>query len=181
MRVARELQTPLTFRRVSDFDKNGVIYWIGSNARCEVDSKKNCLQAELFLLLLPHPHCHFLTPPPSSPSPSSPPLPFPLPLPLPLLAPTPLPLLLTAPLPLSPSPLHRSADWVNPATKGLVVVSSSEGRILPYGSLDDILSREESPKNCHTKDDRNSWFAIDLGLWVCPTAYTLRHARGYGR
>jgi len=104
--VARELQIPLTFRRVSDFDKNGIIYWIGSNA--------------------------------------------------------------------------RSADWVNPATKGLVVVSSSEGRILPYGSLDDILSREESPKNCHTKDDRNSWFAIDLGLWVCPTAYTLRHARGYG-
>ena len=33
VRVARELQTPLTFRKVSDFDKNGIIYWIGSNAR----------------------------------------------------------------------------------------------------------------------------------------------------
>ena len=62
-----------------------------------------------------------------------------------------------------------------------MVVSSSEGRILPYGSLEDVLSRDESPKNCHTKDDRNSWFAIDLGLWVYPTVYTLRHARGYGR
>ena len=70
---------------------------------------------------------------------------------------------------------------MNPAAKGLVVVSSSEGRILPYGSLEDVLSRDESPKNCHTKDDRNSWFAIDLGLWVYPTVYTLRHARGYGR
>jgi len=77
--------------------------------------------------------------------------------------------------------IPRSADWVNPAAKGLVVVSSSEGRILPYGSLEDVLSRDENPKNCHTKDDRNSWFAIDLGLWVYPTVYTLRHARGYGR
>lgn len=33
VRVAHELQTPLTFRKVSDFDKNGIIYWIGSNAR----------------------------------------------------------------------------------------------------------------------------------------------------
>ena len=77
-------------------------------------------------------------------------------------------------------PSHRSAPWVNPAFKGLVVVSCSEGRILPYGNLDDILSRDESPKNCHTKDDRNSWFVVDMGLWVWPTAYTLRHSRGYG-
>ena len=69
---------------------------------------------------------------------------------------------------------------MNPGAKGLVVISSSEGRILPYGNLDDILSRDESPKNCHTKDDRNSWFAVDLGLYVWPTGYTLRHSRGYG-
>lgn len=74
----------------------------------------------------------------------------------------------------------RSSTWVNPGAKGLVVVSSSEGRILPYGNLEDILSREESPKNCHTKDDHNSWFAVDLGLWVRPSGYTLRHSRGYG-
>ncbi len=70
---------------------------------------------------------------------------------------------------------------MNPATKNLVVVSCSEGRILPYGSLEDILCRDESPKNCHTRDDRNAWFAIDLGLWFFPTTYTLRHSRGYGR
>lgn len=74
-----------------------------------------------------------------------------------------------------------TAEWVNPAARGLVVVSCSEGRVLPYGSLEDILSRDSSPRNCHTKDDRNSWFAVDLGLWITPTAYTLRHSRGYGR
>ena len=85
----------------------------------------------------------------------------------------------------SQTPTHtlthpRTTEWVNVASKGLVVVSSSEGRILPYGNLNDIVEREENPKNCHTKDDRNSWFALDLGLWIYPTAYTLRHARGYG-
>jgi E3 ubiquitin-protein ligase HECTD1 len=33
-------------------------------------------------------------------------------------------------------------DWVNPAQYGLVVVTSSEGRNLPYGRLEDILSRD---------------------------------------
>jgi len=28
---------------------------------------------------------------------------------------------------------------------------------------------------------RKAWFAIDLGVWILPTCYTLRHARGYGR
>lgn len=72
-------------------------------------------------------------------------------------------------------------EWVNPAAYGLVVVTSSEGRNLPYGRLEDILSRDSSALNCHTNDDKNAWFAIDLGLWVIPSAYTLRHARGYGR
>ncbi|XP_064604069.1 LOW QUALITY PROTEIN: E3 ubiquitin-protein ligase HECTD1-like [Liolophura sinensis] len=72
-------------------------------------------------------------------------------------------------------------EWVNPAQYGLVVITSSEGRNLPYGRLEDILSREASALNCHTNDDKNAWFAIDLGLWVIPTCYTLRHARGYGR
>ena len=28
---------------------------------------------------------------------------------------------------------------------------------------------------------RNAWFAVDVGLWIYPTSYTLRHSRGYGR
>ncbi|XP_077117150.1 E3 ubiquitin-protein ligase HECTD1 isoform X4 [Ranitomeya variabilis] len=72
-------------------------------------------------------------------------------------------------------------EWVNPAAYGLVVVTSSEGRNLPYGRLEDILSRDGSALNCHTNDDKSAWFAIDLGLWIVPSAYTLRHARGYGR
>merc|ERR1719410_2340444 len=65
--------------------------------------------------------------------------------------------------------------------KSLEVATSSEGRSLPYGKLEDILSRDANALNCHTNDDRRAWFAIDLGLWLQPTAYTLRHARGYGR
>lgn len=74
-----------------------------------------------------------------------------------------------------------TSDWVNPASAGLVIVTCSEGRNLPYGRLEDILSRDASALNCHTNDDRRSWFAIDLGVWIIPSAYTLRHARGYGR
>ncbi|XP_065451487.1 E3 ubiquitin-protein ligase HECTD1 isoform X15 [Chrysemys picta bellii] len=107
VRKLREGQT-FVFRHQHDFDENGIIYWIGTNAK-------------------------------------------------------------------------TAYEWVNPAAYGLVVVTSSEGRNLPYGRLEDILSRESSALNCHTNDDKNAWFAIDLGLWVIPSAYTLRHARGYGR
>ncbi|XP_058814286.1 E3 ubiquitin-protein ligase Ufd4 isoform X3 [Topomyia yanbarensis] len=75
----------------------------------------------------------------------------------------------------------KSTEWVNPAQYGLVTVTSSEGKQLPYGKLEDILSRDSVSVNCHTKDNKKSWFAIDLGMFVIPTAYTLRHARGYGR
>ncbi|XP_034255114.1 E3 ubiquitin-protein ligase HECTD1 isoform X1 [Thrips palmi] len=73
------------------------------------------------------------------------------------------------------------SEWVNPGQYGLVTVTSSDGRNLPYGRLEDILSREPSALNCHTNDDKRAWFSIDLGLWVLPNCYTLRHARGYGR
>jgi len=72
-------------------------------------------------------------------------------------------------------------EWVNPGQYGLVAVSSSDGRNLPYGRLEDILSRDSSALNCHTNDDKRAWFSVDLGLWLVPTSYTLRHARGYGR
>jgi E3 ubiquitin-protein ligase HECTD1 len=75
----------------------------------------------------------------------------------------------------------KSTDWVNPGQYGLVTITSSEGRQLPYGKLEDILSRDSISVNCHTKDNKKAWFAIDLGMLVFPTAYTLRHARGYGR
>uniref|UniRef100_A0A1A8DKU8 E3 ubiquitin-protein ligase n=1 Tax=Nothobranchius kadleci TaxID=1051664 RepID=A0A1A8DKU8_NOTKA len=107
VRKLREGQS-FTFRHQHDFDENGLIYWVGTNAK-------------------------------------------------------------------------TAYEWVNPAAYGLVVVTSSEGRNLPYGRLEDILSRDSSALNCHTNDDKNAWFAVDLGLWVIPSAYTLRHARGYGR
>ena len=75
----------------------------------------------------------------------------------------------------------KTTDWANPAQFGLVVVTSSEGKHLPYGKLEDILSRDSVSVNCHTKDNKKAWFIIDLGMFIIPTAYTLRHARGYGR
>ncbi|GAB0092249.1 E3 ubiquitin-protein ligase Ufd4 [Sergentomyia squamirostris] len=75
----------------------------------------------------------------------------------------------------------KTTEWVNPAQYGLVTVTSSEGKQLPYGKLEDILSRDSISINCHTKDNKKAWFAIDLGVFLIPTAYTLRHARGYGR
>lgn len=45
-------------------------------------------------------------------------------------------------------------DWVNPAAYGIVHVTCSEGRTLPYGRLEDILSRDSNPLNCHTNDDK---------------------------
>lgn len=111
------------FKQVSDFDQNGIFYWIGSNARyfCY------CLVNNNYYL-----YC-------------------------------------------------RTCDWINPASHDIVVVSSSDGHVLPYGNLEDILSRDENPVNCHTKDDRNSWFAIDTGIWFYPTSYSLKHSRGYGK
>lgn len=75
----------------------------------------------------------------------------------------------------------KTTDWVNPGQYGLVTVTSSEGRQLPYGKLEDILSRESISVNCHTKDNKKAWFSVDLGMNIIPNAYTLRHARGYGR
>ncbi|KAL0267404.1 UNVERIFIED_CONTAM: hypothetical protein PYX00_009683 [Menopon gallinae] len=108
VRKLKEIGQKIHFKHQSDFDDNGVIYWIGTNGK-------------------------------------------------------------------------TSAEWVNPAQYGLVMVTSSDGRNLPYGKLEDILSRETSALNCHTNDDRKAWFAIDLGLWLIPNCYTIRHARGYGR
>lgn len=45
-------------------------------------------------------------------------------------------------------------DWVNPASVAMVVVSSSEGRALPYGKLEDVVSRDAAALNCHTNDDK---------------------------
>ncbi|CAL2040217.1 unnamed protein product [Caenorhabditis brenneri] len=97
----------VVLRYVSDFDENGVIYWIGTNGR-------------------------------------------------------------TAP------------SWSNPSSVKAVKITCSDAR-QPFGKPDDLLSRDQNPINCHTSDDKNAHFTIDLGLFVVPTSYTLRHSRGYGR
>ncbi|RVE51966.1 hypothetical protein evm_003432 [Chilo suppressalis] len=74
-----------------------------------------------------------------------------------------------------------TCEWVNPGAHGLVSVWSSDGKQLPYGRAEDALSRSPEPLNVHTNDDRRAFIALDLGLHIVPSAYTLRHARGYGR
>jgi hypothetical protein len=74
---------------------------------------------------------------------------------------------------------HR--EWVNPSRASLVLASSVDGRQLPFGTLDDIFSRESSALNCHTNDKSDGWVAVDTGLMIIPTAYTLRHSKGYSR
>lgn len=75
----------------------------------------------------------------------------------------------------------ESPEWVNPALYDLVLVTCSDGRTLPYGRIEDILARDLPALNCHTNDDKRAHFSIDLGVYIIPTCYTLRHARGYGR
>ena len=74
----------------------------------------------------------------------------------------------------------HSSEWVNPAEFGIVSISCSDGKKIPYGKMYQILSRDQT-LNVHSSDDRHAWFAIDFGLEFLPSAYTLRHARGYGK
>ncbi|PIO35906.1 hypothetical protein AB205_0131630, partial [Aquarana catesbeiana] len=137
VRKLREGQS-CVFRHQHDFDDNGIMYWIGTNAKGpqSLTVFSNGAHRERRRLGLYNKPCGWI---------------------------------------------RTAYEWVNPAAYGLVVVTSSEGRNLPYGRLEDILSRDSSALNCHTNDDKSAWFAIDLGLWIVPSAYTLRHARGYGR
>ncbi|KAI5744743.1 hypothetical protein M8J76_004851 [Diaphorina citri] len=75
----------------------------------------------------------------------------------------------------------ESTEWVNPGLYDLVLITCSDGRTLPYGRIEDILARDLPALNCHTNDDKRAFFSIDLGVYILPTCYTLRHARGYGR
>lgn len=88
---------------------------------------------------------------------------------------------------------RAAKEWTNPASVGVAVVTSSDGARQPFGKPEDILSRDVNAINCHTSDDklvfiierkilcRNANFTIDLGLLIYPSAYTIRHSRGYGR
>ncbi len=74
----------------------------------------------------------------------------------------------------------RGDEWVNPSRVHIVTVSSSDGLRLPYGTVDDVLSRDSVPRNCHTEDKPFSWVAVDSGVMFRPSAYCIRHATGYG-
>ncbi|GMR47420.1 hypothetical protein PMAYCL1PPCAC_17615 [Pristionchus mayeri] len=108
IKESNEKGEPLTFTYTSDFDENGIIYWLGTNGRSE-------------------------------------------------------------------------QEWTNPASVGVVVASSSDSPRQPFGRPEDILSRDPNALNCHTGDDKNSHFTIDMGASIKPSNYTLRHSRGYSR
>eukprot|EP00036_Acanthoecidae_sp_10tr_P012628 CAMPEP_0206295484 /NCGR_PEP_ID=MMETSP0106_2-20121207/5189_1 /ASSEMBLY_ACC=CAM_ASM_000206 /TAXON_ID=81532 /ORGANISM="Acanthoeca-like sp., Strain 10tr" /LENGTH=2416 /DNA_ID=CAMNT_0053726137 /DNA_START=1 /DNA_END=7251 /DNA_ORIENTATION=- len=70
-------------------------------------------------------------------------------------------------------------EWVNPSRFNLIHITTSDGRKLPYGTVDDMVSRDVTPCNCHTTDKVGNWVVFDLGVHFVPNAYTLRHAKGY--
>ncbi|XP_076816720.1 E3 ubiquitin-protein ligase HECTD1-like isoform X3 [Clavelina lepadiformis] len=76
---------------------------------------------------------------------------------------------------------RTSYEWINPAQFGLIYITTSDGRSLPYGKLEDLLSRASTPLNCHTSDNSKAWISMDFGIWIIPTAYTIRHSRGYSK
>lgn len=69
--------------------------------------------------------------------------------------------------------------YENPVTAGLIKMISSDGKHVPYDPCEEIFSRSPKPMNIHTRDIKGSFFAFDIGVYVYPTAYTLRHSRGY--
>ena len=62
----------------------------------------------------------------------------------------------------------------------LILVHTSDGSSLPCGNLSDLLNRSPLPVYLRTNEAKDTWFAVDLGLWLEPTHYTLRHGRGSG-
>ena len=72
-----------------------------------------------------------------------------------------------------------AGDWINPHThKSLVRVSMSSGGLVS-GRVDDLIGR--APAYAHTAgEEKRAWFAIDLGVHLIPSAYTLRHSRALG-
>ncbi|XP_055340872.1 E3 ubiquitin-protein ligase HECTD1-like [Paramacrobiotus metropolitanus] len=71
-------------------------------------------------------------------------------------------------------------EWINPATFGLVVAFSSDGKTIPCGNVSDFLNRSALPSYIRTSESKDVWLGVDLGLWVEPTHYSLRHGRGSG-
>ncbi|CAJ0562513.1 unnamed protein product, partial [Mesorhabditis spiculigera] len=58
----------------------------------------------------------------------------------------------------------KVAEWINPASIGVVKVTCSDTPKQPFGRPEDVLSRDVNPINCHSSDDKNSNFTIDTGL-----------------
>ncbi|CAI5448918.1 unnamed protein product [Caenorhabditis angaria] len=104
---AKSRKEPLKFSYTSDFDDQGVVYWVGTNGK-------------------------------------------------------------------------SLSDWTNPASANIIKIESSDTR-QPFGKPEDVVSRDVNPINCHSSDDKNAHFTLDLGLMLVPSSYSLRHSRGYGR
>jgi len=67
----------------------------------------------------------------------------------------------------------RRQEWRNPATSGLLKVTSSQ---LASQSMPVWAACGRTPARCVTEPKKNTWFCFDFGqLFIIPTAYTLRH------
>ncbi|OAF69058.1 hypothetical protein A3Q56_03204 [Intoshia linei] len=72
-----------------------------------------------------------------------------------------------------------SNTFINPAKHNIVIVRHSGMHDSTVNSKTyEYLSRSKSPNIIRTADVINSWVSIDLGIFIKPTAYTLRHSVG---
>jgi E3 ubiquitin-protein ligase HECTD1 len=74
----------------------------------------------------------------------------------------------------------NAEEWTNPSTCNIFDLNTIDGKNLSTGKLDDILNHE-TVANCHTSDDSFAWIVIDLGVFIIPTHYTLRHSKGFNQ
>ena len=68
-------------------------------------------------------------------------------------------------------------EWVNPVASGLMAITSCGSKVLPCGSVSDIVSRSPVPLYVRSADMKDAWFTLDTGLMLEPSHYTLRHGR----
>ena len=74
----------------------------------------------------------------------------------------------------------QADEWTNPSTSNLIEINTIDGKNVATGKLDDILNHD-TVANCHTSDDSFAWIVLDLGVFITPTHYSIRHSKGFNQ
>ena len=74
----------------------------------------------------------------------------------------------------------NAEEWTNPSTCSLIEINTIDGKNIATGKLEDIVNHD-TVANCHTSDDNFAWIVLDLGVFIIPSHYTLRHSKGFNQ